>query len=318
LIKALISVSILLYLAYAIDWGTLWTRFKSLYLPYYTGALALMAFPIALTSLRWQVILRAQGIRIPIRKVVSFDLIALFFNSFLPGSTGGDAARVYYAITLYPREKTRIVLSILADRGIGLFALLVFGFAILQLQPDIFTNLQHITRVVAILPLIVTALIVGMLIVFALPFFRRSAALQRFISSLPQHALIQNALLFIRQFAKKPAIAFAALAITAFSYLFNFTSGYLVAAALGIPMTLSQVIVILAVVHTVTALPLSVSGHGVRELLLIGLFSALGLATASPMENAIAFSILLFSVQLFWSLIGGLYYLTSRPRSVHQ
>ena len=101
-------------------------------------------------------------------------------------------------------------------------------------------------------------------------------------------------------------------AISAASYLFNFGSGYLVGLALGLTVSFSQIIVMLAFVYTITSLPISVGGHGVRELTLIAMFGLMGLSSSGQPEVAIAFSILLFSVQLIWSLIGGLYYLAHR------
>lgn len=312
LLKIAVSLSILAYLAYAVDWPTLLTRMLQVHPGYFIGAIVAMAFPIALTSIRWQVILRAQKIVIPIRKVISFDLVALFFNAFLPGSTGGDAARVVYAINLHPREKTRIVLSILADRGIGLLTLLTFGFLILQFQPGLLGKLETAQALAKILPLLLLALLAGLAGLLFLPYMKGVPVLQKLLAALPEHPLAQNSVLFLKEFAKKPGAVLITLVISAASYLFNFSSGYLVGLALGLTVNFSQIIVMLAFVYTITSLPISVGGHGVRELTLIAMFGLMGLSAPGQPEVAIAFSILLFSVQLIWSLIGGLYYLAHR------
>lgn len=314
LIKATVSVSILVYLAYAIDWSTLLEKLAKVQLGYFSVAIIMMAFPIILTCARWQILLRAQNIVIPIRKVLSFDLIALFFNSFLPGSTGGDAARVYYAIRMFPNEKTRIVLSIITDRGIGLIVLLALGFGALQLQRELFQDIEAAQILNRALPALLFACLSGLLLLFFLPSLKNVRLFQRARESLPNHALIQNGVRFTKDLAKRPGVILLTVGISAVSYLFNFASGYLVSVSLGLSMSFAQVVVVLAVLYTIISLPISISGHGVRELTLIALFTAFGMATVDVKEVAIAFSILLYAIQLFWSLVGGSYYVTHRSQ----
>ncbi len=68
----------------------------------------------------------------------------------------------------------------------------------------------------------------------------------------------------------------------------------------------------MAITQTAVSLPISVAGHGVSEVVLIGIFSAMGVASGRP-ESAIAFSVLWFSAQLVWSLVGGVWF-AIRPR----
>jgi uncharacterized membrane protein YbhN (UPF0104 family) len=96
-------------------------------------------------------------------------------------------------------------------------------------------------------------------------------------------------------------------------HLLSFAGATLLARALDLPITYSLAGLILVLIFSASALPISVSGHGVREGVMIFLFLHLGLGT-DP-ESAIAYSILIYGLGLFWSLLGGIAYLTLRSPS---
>lgn len=49
-----------------------------------------------LATVRWQILLRIQGVRISWLRAGAIVMIGLFFNQFLPGGLGGDAMRLYF------------------------------------------------------------------------------------------------------------------------------------------------------------------------------------------------------------------------------
>ena len=71
-------------------------------------------------------LLDAQHVRIPARRLTESFWVALFFNNFLPSNIGGDVVRI--ADTSKPAgSKTLATMVILVDRVLGLFALLSVG-----------------------------------------------------------------------------------------------------------------------------------------------------------------------------------------------
>src|SRR5690606_18844377 len=90
------------------------------------AAILLLPLSYLLTSYRWHVLLAAQGINIGMARTFVINMVGAFYNSFMPGSTGGDLAKAYYA-SKYTKDRTRAVLTVLVDRIIGLLALLVLG-----------------------------------------------------------------------------------------------------------------------------------------------------------------------------------------------
>jgi uncharacterized membrane protein YbhN (UPF0104 family) len=100
----------------------------------------------------------------------------------------------------------------------------------------------------------------------------------------------------------------ASVAVAISVHLFSFAAATLLARSLGLPIDYALAGLILFLVFSASALPISVSGHGVREGVMIYLFAHLGIS--QDPESAIAYSLLIYGLGLFWSLFGGLAYLT--------
>ena len=79
-----------------------------------------------LTSYRWQILLKVQNIEIPLRFLIGSVFVGQFFNSFLPTTVGGDAMRAYDTAS-QSKESTKSVMSVFADRLIGVFALVILA-----------------------------------------------------------------------------------------------------------------------------------------------------------------------------------------------
>ena len=53
------------------------------------GIFAYLMVEVA-AAIRWQVLLRVQGIRLSNMRVGGLFIIGMFYNQFMPGGTGGD------------------------------------------------------------------------------------------------------------------------------------------------------------------------------------------------------------------------------------
>ena len=78
----------------------------------------------ALATVRWQILLRIQGISISWLRAGAIVMIGLFFNQFLPGGVGGDAMRLYFIFKQAPGKKIGGTLSVVMDRLFGLLTIL--------------------------------------------------------------------------------------------------------------------------------------------------------------------------------------------------
>ncbi|MCS6850404.1 MAG: flippase-like domain-containing protein [Gemmataceae bacterium] len=85
-------------------------------------ALTLFSLAVALTFVRWFVLVRAQELPFTVGQAIRLGWVGLFWSTFLPGSIGGD---IFKAVFL-AREQSRrtvAVATVLFDRIIGLWGL---------------------------------------------------------------------------------------------------------------------------------------------------------------------------------------------------
>ncbi|HEX8911197.1 MAG TPA: lysylphosphatidylglycerol synthase transmembrane domain-containing protein, partial [Humisphaera sp.] len=103
---------------------------------YLAAGILLLPLSYLITSYRWHVLLEAQQIHIGMARTFVINMVGAFYNSFMPGSTGGDLAKAYYAAK-HTTHRTRAVLTVIVDRVMGLLALLVLGGAMAAAQMQI-------------------------------------------------------------------------------------------------------------------------------------------------------------------------------------
>ena len=79
---------------------------------------------------RWYLLVRALDLPFRLRDAFRLGMVGTFFNTFLPGSVGGDLMKAYYIAKGHPLRKASAVATVVADRLLGLFGLLLFGAAV--------------------------------------------------------------------------------------------------------------------------------------------------------------------------------------------
>ncbi len=85
-------------------------------------ALAIGGASVALTFVRWYVLVRAQDLPFTLANAFRLGMVGFFFNTLLPGSVGGDIIKA----TCIAREQSRrtvAVATVLLDRAVGLCGL---------------------------------------------------------------------------------------------------------------------------------------------------------------------------------------------------
>lgn len=304
-IRLAVTAGILGFIATKVNWTQLGQRFVSADLGWLTAALLVTLVSILFCGIRFWFLLRLQKIDLPLLRALRLTFVGFFFNLFLIGSTGGDAIRLYYLIRWFPDRKARSALAILLDRIFGVAVLLGLCLALLpatapRLAADpFFAPLAHAIPWLGPAGLIL--LIAGFLLAGLLPNLPLPARL-------PGRTVIVDLLHALRDTMHGGWTTFAAVAVAICVHLLSFAAATLLARSLGLPIDYPLAGLIAFLIFSASALPISVSGHGVREGVMVFLFAHLGISQDA--ESAIAYSLLIYGLGLFWSLFGGLAYLT--------
>ena len=127
LLKLFIAIGLLAWLVMKLpDPAELWRQIvhanKFLLL---LGA-ACYTLAVAVSALKWGVLLRSAGIDLPRSRLLTYQWMAEFFNNFLPAQVGGDVMRGY-AVAVDTRRRADAAASVMIDRFIGLMIFMLFS-----------------------------------------------------------------------------------------------------------------------------------------------------------------------------------------------
>ncbi len=153
---------------------------------------------IPLESLRWHVLLRAQGLSSRFGHTTRIMATSIFFANFLPGAAGGDLIRGVYIYKAAQGRRTPALLSIMVDRLIGLVAFVLVGLVAVIARPGMRLGVLEFSIIA------LSALFVAALVVVYLFGHRIGQLLQRLLSgrSMRLAQIIDDTGAALRQYAR--------------------------------------------------------------------------------------------------------------------
>lgn len=257
---------------------------------------------------RWRVLLRVQNIHLPRKRIYELFMIGLFFNLFLPGGTGGDLIKIFYTMREAPKErKTAAFLSVVIDRIVGLLALFIMALVFGAIGWQTLTRTKESVTLLGALLIIMVA---SLAVVIPALVISRMGWVNKLPARLPmRHRLVElaNAFDLYGRSAGSTAMAFL---LSFASHSFMIISVYCAARAFTDKLSLFDAFLVVPIIITISALPLSIAGLGVRETLSEHL---LGPIYGIPNGEAVLISIASFFMITIWSIAGGVIYMLYRP-----
>ncbi len=290
-------------------WSIDWHQFTALRGRFDLGPVLLATLIAGVTfplhAWRWWLLLRAQGLTLSVHWAHVVTWIGNFYNAFLLGGLGGDAARAFYVCRDASAHQAAGLAATFLDRVLGLVVLLSLAAITLLLKLE--TVARH--PELRLLLFICAALSLASLLVFVV-FFRRPPAWLATRLGPTRTATLTDILLRVRS---SPSTLLAALASSYAIWLLDFLSVWLLARSLGLPLPFIEVSLAMSVAYAATVLPVSVGGHGIREGALLGMLALLGLLpTDDTRQLALLLAVLVWAVSVVWSLFGGAFLLFAR------
>ena len=298
LAKAVVSIALIWYLFSITEFSAVIASLTSASPVWLVCAFITLIIGKIITSYRWQVLLQAQQINIPLRFLIGSVFVGQFFNSFLPTTIGGDAMRAYDTAT-FSKNSTKSVVSVFADRIIGVFALAFL--AVVALVIGLVSGQDVSFYVVPVLAVFLFCLI-GMLLVFNSQMYKSMERililihLEKISNKLEEAYLSFN---MLRNVPRVLMIAFLASLLLQVNVILFY---YFIGLSLNIGVSILYFSLIVPVALVVLLVPFSINGIGIREGIFVYLLTGLGVTN----QDAIALSWISFGLMLSQGIIGGI------------
>jgi len=261
-------------------------------------------------AVRWQILLRVQKIRLSFPRLTGLFLIGMFYNQFLPGGTGGDIIKSYLLLKETPEHKAGALLAVVFDRLIGLVALVAITVTLVSLRFDLLSRTPETRNLLWLLLLVLGVSISALIASFIVSGFNLFHLLPHKFPG--REKLIEIAAAY-HLYARHWIATFFAFAVSLVAHLATFTTFLCVAYAFHAGVKLIDFFAVLPVERTLTALPISFAGVGLREQILQIMLHNL---CDVPVAVAKLIGTMSFLVILVCCAPGGIVYFFYKPSGV--
>jgi len=265
-LKITVSGLLLTFVLQKVGLQNILSHLKKMDLRFFFLSSLIYLLTLVLASLRWGVLLKRSQSR---KKLFSLYLIGSFFNHFMPGAVGGDAVKAYYLYKETGHGGSSLG-SVFLDRYIGYCALLSIGLisGIAGYNDLKALGLHWLT------PSLFMLFLSGSLLFFGLRIGRRFSAIADF------YDFFHDTLRDRRAIGKAFLLSLMIQTLTILEV-------YVISRGLGQHPSFTALFVFVPLIITVMAVPVSISGLGLREGAFVVLFGLTGISAEA--STAISF-----------------------------
>jgi uncharacterized protein (TIRG00374 family) len=257
---------------------------------------------------RWKILLAVQNIHMTWLRTWQLFMIGMFFNLFMLGSTGGDVVKMFLTMREAKENKAAALLSVFMDRVIGMLALIFLSVGFLYFRYDLLNHAEGSSTLLNLLLWLLGAALITILGMFAVSGLG-------WVHYLPQWTPLRGRIVEIsaacHMYAKGWRLTIWALLISFPLFGMFFTTFYCAARAFTDLLGVVDIFSVMPIVAVITAIPISVSGIGLRESLFVSLLAPFGVGAAI----ATLISVTGFLINTLGSLAGGIVFLFYRSSS---
>lgn len=251
-----------------------------------------------LVAVRWWWLLLAQDIPLTLWQAVRLAWIGQFFAVVLPGATGGEIVRAYYIRRAKPGATIAAFSTLLADRVLGLYALLLLGLGSLALMA---ARTGEIAPAAARLGTVSSVLAAGITVgLFVLWWRPTRGGVLRFMPARFRRSLAA----MLEAYGSKPGVILAGLAISLVANGIYTVAFALAAKALGSSVPAEVFFLVVPLVTIANSVPLAPGGIGVAETTASLLFAQFGITTGASLMLLVRLWLMLLRMP------GALFYMT--------
>ncbi len=271
------------------------------------GGFIAYGFVELFAAIRWNILLRVQGIYLSSLRLGALLMIGVFFNLFLPGGTGGDVVKTYFLLKETSDKKAPALLAVLMDRMVGLLGLMVVTIVMMGLRYNWLARFAVTASLANILLLILVAALASIVFSFAVTSF---GLVKKLPHKMPFRDKFVELSVAYNLYASAWRATLLAFVFSIGVHIGSFVVFYYSGRAFRATASLLDFFSIMPIVNTITSLPISVAGLGLREKLFEEL---LGNLCNVPPAVAVLISTSGFLVIGAWGVVGGVIYMLYRP-----
>lgn len=261
------------------------------------GAMLLTGLIFPIQTLRWLILMRCRALDVQPVKAFRLQMVGAFFNFCMPGMTGGDVVKAYYAAK-GSGKRGAAVMSVVFDRLSGIFGLLLMAgcVGLLRLEDPL---AQRITLVIW------AGFALGVLV--SLVYFsrrlRRALRIDRMVAKLPGDKFLSRVDEAALAYGNHKTALLMAVILSLPVHISLTVATSLAGYALGMELDLGLLVVVLPVVFFVGAVPITFLGVGTMEPVAVALLATGELATPNQIVGMLVLHRLFM---IFFGLLGSL------------
>ncbi len=308
-IKLIVSLSLIALLYYKnVDIETFTRKFANLNYWLLAPIFVFLVFNTVISAYKWQLLLKADNIHVPLKSLVISYYIGSFFNCFMPSNIGGDAYRIY-DVAKQSKRAAEGFASVFAERFTGVVALVCYGLVF-----SMVAILQTGWKTVMLAPMAMFALMTLVtMLVFAREFVLKMMRIFQ-VHRIPKlYQFGDTVLKSIQTYKKNIPLLIKTLSISFTFQLSAITAIYLMGRALTITSTpFIYYMIFIPIIMIVEMAPISIFGVGVRESAYVIFFTQVGMTK----EQALSLPLLFLVIALAYSLIGGVLFVLRKKTAL--
>jgi uncharacterized protein (TIRG00374 family) len=283
-----------------IDWTSLSGLIKVW--PYTLVAILLFFVATLLQAIRLQMLINAHQMSLSYLASIKLTFIGLFFSTYLPGATGGDLIKIYYASKDNPGSKAEVVTILFLDRFIGLFSLLTLPLILFPFFIELIQS-QKILQGLLSISFVISCFIVLVTVVGAKLELADSKLIYWLNNKVRFGHLISRVLQTIHYYRDSLGVLLKALTISYTLQLLMVGVSLAIAQATNILGADPKMLLLIPMGYMANSLPITPGGIGVGEAAMESLFLLGGLTGGA--ETILGWRLVMITV----GLLGLVFYL---------
>jgi len=309
LLRVGVSIILLILLFRIVDKKNLLDIIKGADKPLLVVAFLVFSFGYVLGIFRWDMLLKAAGIHLPLKRVVISNAGGTFFSLFLPSTIGGDLMRSI-DLALHTKKNHEVVATVLLDRLSGYIGLVIVVFlAVLLGWRYIYDNPSALISV----SVITIVLMVVLLAVFNRFLYSKINKLLHSPQAGRMRGFIKDLHEEMHIFRHNKDVVIDNLLLSVAIQIISPLTFYIIALSIGIKINMVYFFIFMPIIGAITLLPISLGGLGLRDATTIFFFAK----AAVSKDMAFAMSLISFLFILILGVTGGIIYaLTLRHRRI--